>query len=91
LKWSTQHVTQEANMDAKELVEHLAKALVDSPEEVSVNEVWGERSSVIQLKVAKQDLGKVIGKQGRNANAMRRILGAAATKEKRSLVLEILE
>jgi uncharacterized protein len=78
-------------MDAKELVEHLAKALVDSPEDVSVNEVWGERSSVIQLKVAKQDLGKVIGKQGRNANAMRRILGAAATKEKRSLVLEILE
>jgi hypothetical protein len=91
LKWSTQHVTQEANMDAKELVEHLAKALVDSPEEVSVNEVWGERSSVIQLRVAKQDLGKVIGKQGRNANAMRRILGAAATKEKRSLILEILE
>jgi predicted RNA-binding protein YlqC (UPF0109 family) len=78
-------------MDAKELVENLAKALVDSPEKVVVNEVWGERSSVLQLKVAKEDLGKVIGKQGRNANAMRRILGAAATKEKRNLVLEILE
>ena len=78
-------------MDAKELVENLAKALVDSPEKVVVNEVWGEKVSVLQLKVAKEDLGKVIGKQGRNANAMRRLLGAAATKEKRSLVLEILE
>jgi predicted RNA-binding protein YlqC (UPF0109 family) len=78
-------------MNAKELVENLAKALVDSPEEVEVKEVWGERASVIQLKVAKGDLGKVIGKQGRNANAMRRILGAAGTKENRSLVLEILE
>ena len=78
-------------MGAKQLVENLAKALVDSPEEVSVNEVSGESSSVIQLKVAKRDLGKIIGKQGRNANAMRRILGAVATKEKKSLVLEILE
>lgn len=78
-------------MDAKQLVESLAKALVDKPDRVEVNEVWGERSSVLQLKVAKEDLGKVIGKQGRNANAMRRLLGAAATKEKRSLVLEILE
>lgn len=78
-------------MNAKQLVETLAKALVDIPEEVSVNEVWGEKASVIQLKVAKSDLGKVIGKQGKNANAIRRILGAAATKEKRTLVLEILE
>ena len=78
-------------MNAKELVENLAKALVDSPEEVVVKEVWGEKASVIQLKVAKDDVGKVIGKQGRNANAMRRILGAAGTKENRSLVLEILE
>jgi predicted RNA-binding protein YlqC (UPF0109 family) len=78
-------------MNAKQLVENLAKAPVDSPEEVVVNEVWGERASVIQLKVAKEDLGKVIGKQGRNANAIRRILGAAATKDKRILVLEILE
>ena len=78
-------------MNAKQLVENLAKALVDSPDEVSVNEIWGEKTSVIQLKVAKSDLGKVIGKQGKNANAMRRILGAAGTKEKRSLVLEIVE
>jgi hypothetical protein len=78
-------------MDAKQLVENLARALVDNPEQVVVSEVWGERASVLQLKVAKEDLGKVIGKQGRNANAMRRLLGAAATKEKRSLVLEILE
>lgn len=78
-------------MDAKLLLENLAKALVDKPEKVMVNEVWGERSSVLQLKVAKEDLGKVIGKQGRNANAIRRLLGAAATKEKRSMVLEILE
>jgi predicted RNA-binding protein YlqC (UPF0109 family) len=78
-------------MNAKELVENLAKALVDSPEEVVVKEVYGEKASVIQLKVAKEDVGKVIGKQGRNANAMRRILGAAGTKENRSLVLEILE
>jgi len=78
-------------MNAKELVENLARALVDSPEEVVVKEVWGEKASVIQLKVAKEDVGKVIGKQGRNANAMRRILGAAGTKENRSLVLEILE
>jgi predicted RNA-binding protein YlqC (UPF0109 family) len=78
-------------MNAKELVENLAKALVDIPEEVVVKEVWGEKSSVIQLKVAKEDVGKVIGKQGRNANAIRRILGAAGTKENRSLVLEILE
>jgi uncharacterized protein len=82
---------REAHMNAKEMVEILAKALVDSPEEVVVNEVWGERASVIQLKVAKGDLGKVIGKRGRNADAMRRLLVAAATKEKRSLVLEILE
>jgi len=78
-------------MDAKQFVENLARALVDNPEQVVVNEVWGERASVLQLKVAKEDLGKVIGKQGRNANAMRRLLGAAATKEKRSMVLEILE
>lgn len=78
-------------MNAKELVENLAKALVDIPEEVEVKEVGGERATVIQLKVAKGDMGKVIGKQGRNANAMRRILGAAGTKEKRSLVLEIIE
>ena len=75
----------------KELVEYIAKALVDSPEDVSVSEVEGEVTSVIELKVAKSDLGKVIGKQGRTARAMRVILSAASTKLNKRSVLEILE
>lgn len=75
----------------KELVEYMAKALVDKPEEVSVAEVDGEQTSVLELKVAKDDLGKVIGKQGRTAQAMRTILGAVSTKLRKRSVLEILE
>ncbi|MBI5572593.1 MAG: KH domain-containing protein [Desulfomonile tiedjei] len=75
----------------KELIEFIAKALVDSPEEVSVVEVEGERGSVIELKVAKPDLGKVIGKQGRTARAMRTILSAASTKVRKRAVLDIVE
>jgi len=75
----------------KELIEYIAKLLVDNPEEVSVNELEGEQTSVIELKVAKEDLGKVIGKQGRTARAMRTILGAASMKLKKRSVLEILE
>jgi predicted RNA-binding protein YlqC (UPF0109 family) len=75
----------------KEVVEYMAKSLVDNPEEVSVSEVEGEITSVIELKVAKSDLGKVIGKQGRTARAMRTILSAASTKLKKRAVLEILE
>jgi len=75
----------------KELIEYIAKLLVDNPEEVSVTEIEGEQTSVIELKVAKEDLGKVIGKQGRTARAMRTILGAASTKLKKRSVLEILE
>ncbi|HMK36598.1 MAG TPA: KH domain-containing protein [Desulfomonilaceae bacterium] len=75
----------------KELIEYMAKALVDNPHEVSVSEVEGEITSVIELKVAKSDLGKVIGKQGRTARAMRTILSAASTKMKKRAVLEILE
>ena len=75
----------------KELIEFIAKALVDSPEDVSVSEVEGEITSVIELKVAKSDLGKVIGKQGRTARAMRVILSAASTKLNKRAVLEILE
>ena len=75
----------------KDLIEFIAKALVDSPEEVAVAEVESERGSVIELKVAKTDLGKVIGKQGRTARAMRTILSAASTKVKKRAVLEILE
>jgi len=75
----------------KELIEYIAKLLVDNPEEVSVTEIVGEQTSVIELKVAKEDLGKVIGKQGRTARAMRTILGAASMKLKKRSVLEILE
>ena len=75
----------------KELIEYIAKLLVDNPEEVSVNEIEGEQTSVIELRVAKEDLGKVIGKQGRTARAMRTILGAASTKIRKRSVLEILE
>ncbi|MBW1857442.1 MAG: KH domain-containing protein [Deltaproteobacteria bacterium] len=75
----------------KELIEYIAKLLVDNPEEVSVTEIEGEQTSVIELKVAKEDLGKVIGKQGRTARAMRTILGAASMKLKKRSVLEILE
>jgi hypothetical protein len=75
----------------KELIEYIAKLLVDNPEEVSVTEIEGEQTSVIELKVAKEDLGKVIGKQGRTARAMRTILGAASAKMKKRSVLEILE
>ena len=75
----------------KELIEYIAKSLVDNPEEVSVTELEGEQTSVIELKVAKEDLGKVIGKQGRTARAMRTILGAASAKMKKRSFLEILE
>ncbi len=75
----------------KELIEYIAKALVDHPEAVQVNEVEGEQTSVIELKVAKEDLGKVIGRQGRTARAMRTILSAASTKLRKRAVLEILE
>ena len=75
----------------KALIEHIAKALVDYPDKVEVNEVEGQQTSVIELKVAKEDLGKIIGKQGRTARAMRTILSAASTKLKKRAVLEILE
>lgn len=75
----------------KELIEYIAKALVDNPDEVNVSEVVGDQTSVLELKVAKEDLGKVIGKQGRSARAMRTILSAASTKLKKRTVLEIIE
>jgi hypothetical protein len=78
-------------VEMKELVEYIAKVLVDKPDEVSVNELEGSQTSVIELRVAKEDLGKVIGKQGRTARAMRTILGAASTKIRKRAVLEILE
>lgn len=75
----------------KDLISYIAKALVDKPEDVVVTEIEGEQTSVIELKVAKEDLGKVIGKQGRTARAMRTILSAASTKIRKRSVLEILE
>ncbi|MBU8848343.1 MAG: KH domain-containing protein [Desulfobacterales bacterium] len=75
----------------KELVEYIAKALVDNPDQVYVSEICGDQTSVLELKVAKEDLGKVIGKQGRSARAMRTILSAASTKLKKRTVLEIIE
>lgn len=75
----------------KELIKYIAQALVDNPEQVAVSEVSGEQTSVIELRVAKEDLGKVIGKQGRTAKAMRTILSAASTKIRKRTVLEIIE
>ncbi|HNQ62468.1 MAG TPA: KH domain-containing protein [Syntrophorhabdaceae bacterium] len=75
----------------KELIEFIAKALVDNPDQVKVSEIEGEKTSVIELSVSKEDLGKVIGKQGRTARAMRTILSAASTKVRKRAVLEIIE
>ncbi len=75
----------------KDLIKHIAQALVDHPEQVSVSEVEGNQTSVLELKVAKDDLGKVIGKQGRTARAMRTILSASSAKIKKRAVLEIIE
>ena len=73
------------------LIEHMAKMLVDVPEEVVVHEIVGENTTVLELKVAKSDLGKVIGKQGRTARAVRTILNGASTKLRKRTVLEIVE
>jgi len=75
----------------KELIKYIAQSLVDNPEQVQVSEILGEQTSVIELRVAKEDLGKVIGKQGRTAKAMRTILSAASTKVRKRAVLEIIE
>ena len=78
-------------MQMKELITYIAKALVDNPDDVEVTEVEGAQTSVIELRVAKEDLGKVIGKQGRTARAMRTILSAGSTKLRKRSVLEIIE
>ncbi len=75
----------------KDLIEHIAQALVDHPEQVSVRTLEGCQTSVFELKVAKEDVGKVIGKQGRTAQSMRVLLNAVSSKLKRRFVLEILE
>lgn len=75
----------------KALIEDIARALVDNPEQVAVMEVEGEQTTVLELRVAQTDLGKVIGKQGRTARAIRTLLGAAGMKLRKRFVLEILE
>ena len=75
----------------KELIKFMAQALVDKPDLVTVTEVVADQTTVIELRVAKEDLGKVIGKQGRTAKAMRTILSAASTKLHKRTVLEIIE
>lgn len=77
-------------MREKELLEILAKALVDNPNAVEVSEIHGERSIILELKVAKEDVGKVIGKQGRIADALRTVVRACALKEGRRVIIEIL-
>jgi predicted RNA-binding protein YlqC (UPF0109 family) len=75
----------------KELLELIAKALVDNPDEVKVSEVTGEQTTILELRVAQEDLGKVIGKQGRTARAIRTILSAAGMKLRKRFHLEIIE
>ncbi len=75
----------------RELIEVIAKALVEYPDQVRVSEIAGEHASVIELRTAKEDLGKIIGKRGRNAQAIRTILNAASAKLRKRVVLEIIE
>ena len=75
----------------KELLEHIARSLVDSPDDVSVNEVEGDQSLLLELRVADDDMGKVIGKQGRIAKAIRVVMKAAAIKENKRVVVEIVQ
>lgn len=84
-------VGQNPSSELAKMIEYMAKMLVDLPDQVSVNEILGENTTVIELKVAKEDLGKVIGKQGRTARAVRTILNGASTKLRRRTVLEIVE
>lgn len=77
--------------ELRDLISYVSKALVDMPDSVEVNEIVGEQTTVVELKVDKTDLGKVIGKQGRTARALRTILNAASTKLKKRSVLEIIE
>ena len=75
----------------KDLIKYIAQSIVDNPEQVKVEVVEGSHTSVLELKVAKEDIGKIIGKQGRTAQAMRAILTAASGKAKKRIVLEIIE
>ncbi len=78
-------------MDYKELVEYLVKSLVDQPDGVEIRQIEGEKSTILELSVAKDDIGKVIGKHGRIARAIRTVLSATATRSGKRIVLEILD
>ena len=78
-------------MALKTLIEYIARSLVDNPDHVDVNEIEGEKTTILELKVDEEDLGKIIGRHGRTAKAMRTVINAAATKEQKRAVLEILE
>ncbi len=78
-------------MDCKELVLFMVKSLVDNPDQVEINEIEGEKSTILELKVTREDIGKVIGKHGRIARAIRTIINASATKTGKRVVLEILD
>ncbi|MFW5771653.1 MAG: KH domain-containing protein [Spirochaetota bacterium] len=78
-------------MNYKDLVEYMVKSLVDYPDEVEIREIEGEKSTILELKVTKDDIGKVIGKHGRIARAIRTIINASATKSGKRVVLEILD
>lgn len=78
-------------MNYKELVEYMVRALVDKPDEVEIREIEGEKSTILELKVTKDDIGKVIGKHGRIARALRTVINAAAAKSGKRVVLEILD
>jgi predicted RNA-binding protein YlqC (UPF0109 family) len=83
--------TNSGDEEMKDLITRIAKAMVDQPDQVQVTEVEGNQTTVLELKVAKEDLGKIIGKEGRNARAIRTILAAASAKLKKRTVLEIIE
>jgi predicted RNA-binding protein YlqC (UPF0109 family) len=78
-------------MNYKDLVEYMVKSLVDNPEQVDIREIEGEKSTILELRVTKEDIGKVIGKHGRIARAIRTIINASATKSGKRVVLEILD
>jgi predicted RNA-binding protein YlqC (UPF0109 family) len=88
---SKYNVPGQGGKEMKEFIEYIAKSLVDHADVVKVTEVDGERTSVIELSVAKEDIGKVIGKQGRTAIAMRTLLSAASMKQKKRTILEIID
>lgn len=86
-----QRVGKKPLSELAKMIEYMARMLVDVPDQVEINEIEGENTTVIELKVAKEDLGKIIGKQGRTARAVRTVLNGASTKLRKRTVLEIIE